>query len=175
MNQTISITQQVTATNAGSYDIVVVGGGIAGCALDTVTNCRNDGIVIGSDLTGAIAGSCDEIELSVCIDSENCNDIVVGCLKLVSECTSSIYLHIIKICCNETNISDLLCGGEKSVKLGCSELGVECVDLAFCRVKLLTNRSRSLCDVRGVLSLELLDGLEVLLGASVKNNFEMIF
>ena len=32
MNQTISITQQVTATNAGSYDIVVVGGGIAGCA-----------------------------------------------------------------------------------------------------------------------------------------------
>lgn len=30
MNQTIS--QQVTATNAGSYDIVVVGGGIAGCA-----------------------------------------------------------------------------------------------------------------------------------------------
>lgn len=32
MNQTISITQQITAANAGSYDIVVVGGGIAGCA-----------------------------------------------------------------------------------------------------------------------------------------------
>lgn len=32
MNQTNSVTQQITAVKAGSYDIVVVGGGIAGCA-----------------------------------------------------------------------------------------------------------------------------------------------